>query len=498
MPYLPKRSYEMYGAAIAYDATRVLCAVERTLCPISLRSPMPCPLPTLSYDMPGTSLVYGIRPPYCPFGISLRSPTPCPALLRQYHPSLLRERSLRTTGSSLRACYATSGTAIAYAPISLHARFALSGADTYHIVLSAYAMSNTDLRMMLHVCCYALATRSPVLTFPYGPTEPFWGRILSRYHPPTYWPTRLLRDVRRDRDGTYSAICLRACYAMSGTALAYAAGRLRMLCDVRYPHPVCRYQPRRMRCDFRTETQSAYALAMPCPVLTCVYCRQMVTLVGLQSATPVRRSSIVRPVLMLLYFHSMLLVLIFHGHASSVVLTWAHDATRTTRSFLSSVLRIRHKSMVQHPTLLRRCYARSGTSIARAYHATLSQYDNLSCPRLCCYACTMQCPVMLRHYCYGMSGTDVAYAASRRVRSKRSQPEDWGRCRISYRPGIKTPLSPTHVLYTMSGTEVVHAAIGLRACYAMSGTDLASAATVCYALSDTTYLPYANGGRYKM
>lgn len=62
---------------------------------------------------------------------------------------------------------------------------------------------------------------------------------------------------------------------------------------------------------------SHYALAMPCPVLTCVYCRQMVTLVGLQSATPVRRSSIVRPVLMLLYFHSMLLVLIFHGHASS-------------------------------------------------------------------------------------------------------------------------------------------------------------------------------------
>eukprot|EP00961_Rhodomonas_salina_P132036 1777522-Rhodomonas_salina.1 len=80
-----------------------------------------------------------------------------------------------------------------------------------------------------------------------------------------------------------------------------------------------------------------------------------------------------------------------------------------------------------------------------------------------------------------MPGTDLGYAATRRSPLVPNAPT-----------GVHSANS-LRACYAMSGTDLGYAAIGLRACYAMSGTDLAYATIglcVCYAMSGTD-LAYA-------
>eukprot|EP00961_Rhodomonas_salina_P257380 3478513-Rhodomonas_salina.1 len=91
----------------------------------------------------------------------------------------------------LRTCYAMSGTEIAYA--------------------------NTQLLRDVRVCCYALATRCPVLSS-------------GMLRPGVLRHAKKVLTAAAKNGGSITLLCV--CYAMSGTALAYAATHL--LRDVRY------------------------------------------------------------------------------------------------------------------------------------------------------------------------------------------------------------------------------------------------------------------------
>eukprot|EP00961_Rhodomonas_salina_P064492 867780-Rhodomonas_salina.2 len=79
--------------------------------------------------------------------------------------------------------------------------------------------------------------------------------------------------------------------------------------------------------------------------------------------------------------------------------------------------------------------------------------------------------------CYAIPGTDLAYATTRTSRSQRR------RCPL---PG----LSPRclRCCYAKSGTDIVYDAIGLRAWYALPGTDIACGTTCLRMLCDVTDL----------
>eukprot|EP00961_Rhodomonas_salina_P261626 3535963-Rhodomonas_salina.3 len=104
---------------------------------------------------------------------------------------------------SLRACYAISGTGIAYGAISLRACYAISGTDLAYGAISlraCYAMSGTDLAYGASSGGSSNSSNTAAA-----------GRILG------YFPTRLLRDVRYAH-----SVSLR----MPGTDLAYGARRI--------------------------------------------------------------------------------------------------------------------------------------------------------------------------------------------------------------------------------------------------------------------------------
>eukprot|EP00961_Rhodomonas_salina_P099265 1334985-Rhodomonas_salina.7 len=65
---------------------------------------------------------------------------------------------------------------------------------------------------------------------------------------------------------------------------------------------------------------------------------------------------------------------------------------------------------------------------------------------------------------YAIPGTDLAYRTSRVVRSRTS----W----LDHNPGIGL-----RACFAMSGTDLANVSISLRACYAISSTDLAYGAT---------------------
>eukprot|EP00961_Rhodomonas_salina_P072813 978296-Rhodomonas_salina.2 len=95
------------------------------------------------------------------------------------------------------------------------------------------------------------------------------------------------------------------------------------------------------------------------------------------------------------------------------------------------------------------------------------------------YARAMRCPVLTKRMllcaCYGMPGTDQAYAANH---ADVNATDKDGSC--------------LRACHAMSGTDLAYRTIYLPACYAMSSTDLAYRTIcrrVCYAMSgtDTAY-----------
>eukprot|EP00961_Rhodomonas_salina_P303411 3941220-Rhodomonas_salina.1 len=94
----------------------------------------------------------------------------------------------------LRACYALSGTGLAYVAMGLRACYALSGTDLAYAAMGLRA-------------CYALS-----------------GALLSRGVYPVLSAIGLRRYYSMPRTGlAYADIGLRACYAMSGAGLAHGA-----------------------------------------------------------------------------------------------------------------------------------------------------------------------------------------------------------------------------------------------------------------------------------
>eukprot|EP00961_Rhodomonas_salina_P013290 178554-Rhodomonas_salina.1 len=76
-----------------------------------------------------------------------------------------------------------------------------------------------------------------------------------------------------------------------------------------------------------------------------------------------------------------------------------------------------------------------------------------------------------------MSGTDIAYNATRH----------------SWQPSLVSDAVSLRACYAMSGTDVQHGATNLHSCYAMFGTDVQYGATnlrACYAMLGTD-VPYA-------
>eukprot|EP00961_Rhodomonas_salina_P250447 3385885-Rhodomonas_salina.6 len=126
-----------------------------------------------------------------------------------------------------RACYAMSGTEIAYLStrVLCGIRYCARGATTTGLLArvpsptllrACCAMSGTDLRL----CCYAFPTRCPVgasrlvgpgaiSLFSYAYAVPCAGMVLPGHGYGEHFP----------------AIALRACYGMSGTERAYGATR---------------------------------------------------------------------------------------------------------------------------------------------------------------------------------------------------------------------------------------------------------------------------------
>eukprot|EP00961_Rhodomonas_salina_P041535 559058-Rhodomonas_salina.1 len=115
----------------------------------------------------------------------------------------------------------------------------------------------------------------------------------------------------------------------------------------------------------------------------------------------------------------------------------------------------------------------SGTDIAHDEYWTLrvlsGSYKNGAgregcslCPGTSLRACLSVSCLRIRA-CYAMPGTDVAYGTS-------------GNARQQYCRKVSSAIS-LRACYTMSGTDRACGAIGLRACYATSGTDLACGAT---------------------
>eukprot|EP00961_Rhodomonas_salina_P303054 3941078-Rhodomonas_salina.6 len=166
--------YAVRGTELAYGATRA-----RVRC----------------YAMSGTEVAYGmtrekrkLHEEVSAYGCAMR----CPVLRKRMvlcgvrFPSLSAWRGRNQVSISLRACYAMSGTDIAYGAISLRACYAMSGTGTF---LSAYPF----------------ATRRPVLT-----------QRLSAY-------ARATRSANLVLTTDPASISLRGCYAESGTDIAYGA-----------------------------------------------------------------------------------------------------------------------------------------------------------------------------------------------------------------------------------------------------------------------------------
>eukprot|EP00961_Rhodomonas_salina_P129192 1740448-Rhodomonas_salina.2 len=283
-----------------------------------------------------------------------------------------------------------------------------------------------------YLVCYAPATRCP--------RRKAWG--LNSCRPVSAYA--LAAHIVHGR----TRISLRACYTMSGTDVAY--GRtcisLRACYAKSGTETACGGTSRQGTCverrggGGRSDPLSAYALATRCPVL----------------------------------------------RYRMVLSAYAMSGTKIPNGTVS----------------LRACDAMSGTEKAYAYGAAESELrmlrkeiDTLEGSACCTalgrvyyyamassYALPMRCPAMLLHACYAMSGTEIGYAATRE-NGGRVGAETGSRGILLRRVRISSYAMPGTDIADGAGTETGNVIL-LRACYAMSGTEIGYV-IVLHAMSGT-------------
>eukprot|EP00961_Rhodomonas_salina_P061048 819818-Rhodomonas_salina.3 len=95
----------------------------------------------------------------------------------------------------------------------------MSGTDRAYRAESHQVDASSRREVSHTLCCYARATRCPVLTYAMLLHSFYWMSGADI----TYAAARLLRGVRIRESGAGTPLSLHACYAMSGTDIAYRA-----------------------------------------------------------------------------------------------------------------------------------------------------------------------------------------------------------------------------------------------------------------------------------
>eukprot|EP00961_Rhodomonas_salina_P267293 3611831-Rhodomonas_salina.3 len=417
----------MSGTDLAYAATGrssigfcVCCYARATRCAVLTRR---MALPGRAWAVESASI--SGTPPYAMSGTDVA-----------YGAMQHRIRCYRVWCYRPTRCYEMCGTDIAYG--AMH-RYVMSSTDEAYGAMHRYVMSSTDiayaapsgvssLRAGWHphlptLRAYALATRCPY--------------NLSRYRSISHSP--------RLRVGVKSAICLRACYTMSGTGTAYGAIGLRACyadsgTDIPYgaiglrathspvlswcPSPTCL---RAMRCLERKRTQSPYKVYQQ-RVFLCLIPQCTSSSGSISIPLPRYAAAMRSPVRDVRYcpsvWHAMSSSdLAYHVHVryqpSCLCGTEiAHGATRCAVCCYSRSSRLQHqRGRIQVPSVLRSRYAMSGTDLACA--STHLLRDVHCSPSLSCYMPAMQWPLSLPILLRMLpvltctTSTDLGYAATR-------------------------------------------------------------------------------------
>eukprot|EP00961_Rhodomonas_salina_P132918 1789252-Rhodomonas_salina.7 len=447
--------------------------------------------------------------------------------------------------SCLRACYAMSSTVIAYAvvyqptrvqcnvwygsniccAISQRASYAMPGIDVVHAATSAKhkalgrcpSGSRKDLvyaRVPLEdeveegsavaVCCpvsgtdIEYAAPCPVLTS--------CTVLLSAYAPDPPCPAA---GGQRGLSASWYTICLRACYAMSGTDIAYAAAISLCACYTMYgtelAYAMLPAYARAMRCPvsgapIHSRTVGTgpsivlrvrYAMSGPipyeiCPVLSSIL-RTRYAMSGTNSGYATTRLWAARCKRM----RKRRSELKTHRFASPLS---AHaPPMRCPRMLLPGDLKQARKPRVALPLVLRLCYAVFGTDIPHTVSTTRCPVLTY-CMASSAYTRAMRCPAVERELqwqawaaCYAICGTETAYGAG----LTQAVAAEGISLRVRYAMPGTDMAYVLHTFYAMSGTNKAYAfdlptralrnvrycysvwlLYALRTCYAMSGTEL--------------------------